>query len=67
MTAPKFPPGSTAAEYLQLVDLYGACVCDDWSCHDDLRDGDGCLLCNHLDPEWPCPAEADADYPKVVS
>lgn len=62
-------PGSTAALYLELVDTYGHCICSAVACYgdfdgdDDIKAGDECQLCHHLDPEWPCPAEEDADYP----
>lgn len=62
-------PRSSAAEYLELVETYGGCVCTDISCYGDIDDRgveEGCLLCRHLDPEWPCPAETDASYPKAV-
>lgn len=62
-------PGSTSADYLDMVAIYGGCVCNDISCYGDIDDcgaEDGCLLCHHLDPEWPCPAEEDADYPEAM-
>ena len=65
MTSPQ--PGSSAAAYLDLVATHGRCVCTDGMCLGDVEDfpiDEGCLLCHHLDPEWSCPADEDADYPE---
>lgn len=60
----KLPVSTPVAGYLTRVSLWGQCVCDEDSCAgEDCSTDRYCALCHHLDPEWPCPAEEDADYP----
>jgi hypothetical protein len=60
-------------DYRARVALWGPCVCDGITCVSEADDDTGpwfsrfCRLCHYLDPEWPCPAEDDADYPDVVT
>lgn len=59
----EFPPWEAESHnnhYRRVVRARGACDCGHDSCA-----GEGCPACAVLDPEWPCPRDEDADYPRV--
>ncbi|NUR80765.1 MAG: hypothetical protein HOQ21_10015 [Dermatophilaceae bacterium] len=56
---------SALAGYRALVAEHGPCLCNEVTCYGDIEDRElddpTCLLCHYLNPDWPCPAEEDAD------